>query len=148
VQRGNELIRSADPTITPPAVTIYWSSKNTNRSGNVSSGFIGGTSFNLAANAAYVLGDRNTDSDEYDDSVILHEYAHMLAEQFSRDDSPGGPHRLGDILDPRVAWSEGFANFFSSAARNDPIYRDSSGPNGVSVLRYDLEDNTPVGDHP
>jgi hypothetical protein len=53
---------------------------------------------------------------------------------------------MGDMLDPRVAWSEGWANFFSSAVRNDPIWRDSSGPNGVTILRYDLEDNVPPGD--
>src|SRR5262249_230307 len=32
--------------------------------------------------------------------------------------------------------------------RNDPIWRDSYGPNGVNVLRYDLEENAPLGDKP
>jgi hypothetical protein len=50
------------------------------------------------------------------------------------------------MLDPRVAWSEGWANFFSSVVRNDAIWRDSYGSNGVNVLRYDLEDNVPPGD--
>src|SRR6185436_4366677 len=102
--------------------------------------------FNPTTNSAYILGDRNTDSDEFDDSVLLHEYAHLLAAKFSRDDSNGGTHLLGDSLDPRIAWSEGWADFFSSAARGSSIYRDSKGPN--NVLRMDLEDNVPIGDHP
>ena len=69
----------------------------------------------------------------------------MLAVKFSRDDSIGGVHRAGDNLDPRVAWSEGWANFFSAAVRNDSVYRDSSGPGGSNVLRFDLEDNYPPG---
>ena len=146
IQRGNDLMRAADPQLAPPAVTVFWSIRNTSRFGDIKEGQVGTTYFNLSTNTAFVLGDRAVDSDEFDDSVILHEYAHMLAVRFSRDDSPGGAHGVGDILDARVAWSEGFANFFSSAARNDAIYRDSNGANGINVLRYDLEDNSPPGD--
>jgi hypothetical protein len=148
VQRANETIRMANPAIDPPPVTIFWSTKNTRRSGNIAQGFIGTSFFNVANNTAYILGDRNDDSDEFDDSVIVHEYGHMLAAKFSRDDSPGGETHLGDLLDPRVAWSEGWANFFSSVVRNDPVWRDESGPNGVKVYRFDLRDRVPAGDRP
>ncbi|PYS48516.1 MAG: hypothetical protein DMG13_25425 [Acidobacteria bacterium] len=148
LQRGNDAIRLADPKIVPPPVSIFWSSRNTPRSGSVRDGLVGTTFFNFVNNTAFVLGDRAVDSDEFDDSVIVHEYAHMLAARFSRDDSPGHVHGIGDMLDPRVAWSEGWANFFSGAVRNDPIYRDSMGPNGANILRYDLEDNIPPGDKP
>lgn len=150
VQRANDTVKMADPGVQPTPVTIFWSQNNTNRSGNPAQGFIGTSEFNVSNGTAYILGDRSTDSDEYDDSVIVHEYAHMLAAQYSRDDSPGGQHSLGDMLDPRLAWSEGWANFFSSAVRNDPIWRDSMvGPNGPGILRYDLSDSTPTGDpHP
>ena len=148
VQRANETIRTADTAIDPPAVTIYWSTKNTRRSGNVAQGFIGTSFFNVANNTAYILGDRNDDSDEFDDSVIIHEYGHLLAAKFSRDDSPGGETHPGDILDPRVAWSEGWANFFSSVVRNDSVWRDSSGSNGTNVYRFDLNDKTPAADMP
>jgi hypothetical protein len=141
IQRANTLVAQADPQLIPPPVTIYWSEKNNDV---VLSKFTGGqiktTFFDLRTNNAYVLGDRNTDSDEFDDSVILHEYAHMLAARFSRDDSPGGTHSPSDLLDPRLAWSEGWANFFSSAVRGTPLFIDSKGP-GV-VVRYDLEDNS------
>jgi len=155
IQRGNDLLKFADALIVPPAPTIFWSTRNWKGNGaiNISQGMVGTTYFNVANNTAYVMGDRNghgddSDSDEFDDAVIAHEYAHMLATRFSRDDSPGGRHRLGDMLDPRVAWSEGWANFFSSAVRNDAIWRDSLGMNGVNIIRYDLEDNVPTGDRP
>jgi len=153
VERSNDTLKMADSTISPPAVTIYWSTRNRKSSTvNIAAGMIGPTTyFNVANNTAYVLGDRNdhgadSDSDEFDDAVLIHEYAHLLAAKFSRDDSPGGAHSLGDMLDPRVSWSEGWANFFSSAVRNDAIWRDSYGPNGVTVSRYDLEENNPAGD--
>jgi Family of unknown function (DUF5719) len=156
IQRANDTLKTAaDPNIVPPAPTILWSTRNWAGRGNINyaQGQIGTTTFNVVNNTAVVLGDRNdhgneSDSDEFDDAVIIHEYAHLLAVMFSRDDSPGGSHMLGDMLDPRVAWSEGWANFFSSVVRNDPIWRDSRGPNGVNILRYDLEDNVPAGDRP
>jgi hypothetical protein len=147
IQRADETLKAADPNIAPPSVSIFWSVRNTNRPGNPALGLIGTSAFNVATNTAYILGDRSTDSDEFDDAVIVHEYGHMLAAKFSRDDSPGGFHTRGDMLDPRIAWSEGWANFFSSVVRKDPIWRDS-GPNGALSVRYDLEDNVPPGDHP
>jgi len=141
IQRSNELVHIADNSLIMPAPTIYWSTGNTKA-------IIGTTYFNLASNTAYILGDRNVDSDEFDDSVIIHEYGHMVAARFSRDDSPGGPHGIGELQDPRLAWSEGWANFFSAAVRNDAIYRDSRGPNGSSVYRIDVEDRQPANDQP
>jgi hypothetical protein len=147
IQRANDFVHASDPQFQPFPFTIFWSERNQKQPGILSpkDGFIATTFFSLASSTAYVLGDRNTDSDEYDDSVLIHEYAHMLAAKFSRDDSIGGAHRLGDNLDPRVAWSEGWANFFSAAVRNDSVYRDSTGPGGSNVIRFDLEDNYPPG---
>src|SRR4029450_5511629 len=129
----------------PPARTISWSIRNTKKRGNPAQGLIGTSYFDPANNRAFILGDRSRDSDEFDDSVIVHEYGHMLAARFSRDDSPGASHGVGDMLDPRVAWSEGWANFFSCMVRNDQFFRDSMGPNGGDILKYDLEDNIPPG---
>jgi hypothetical protein len=145
IQRANDFVHAADPQFLPFPFTIFWSERNQKQFGSIKEGLVGTTFFSLASSTAYILGDRNTDSDEYDDSVLIHEYGHMLAAKFSRDDSIGGAHRLGDNLDPRVAWSEGWANFFSAAVRNDSVYRDSAGPGGSTVIRFDLEDNYPPG---
>jgi hypothetical protein len=146
LQRSNDTVRLADVTVIPPPIAVFWSTRNTSRGGNPAEGLVGTTYFNFTNNTAFVLGDRAVDSDEFDDSVIAHEYAHFLAARFSRDDSPGAAHGVGDMLDPRVAWSEGWANFFSSAVRNDQFFRDSMGANGVRILKYDLEDNVPPED--
>ena len=148
IRQGNALLGGIDADLRPTELTIFWSPANTRVLGNVEAGQIGGTFFDADTGTAFVLGDRALDSDEFDDAVILHEYAHLLASRFSRDDSRGGPHVLGDILDPRVAWSEGWANFFSGLVREDPIYRDSTGTDGEEILEFDLEENVPVGDAP
>ena len=148
IRQGNALLGDIDAGLRSPELTIFWSPANTRVLGNVEAGEIGGTFFDAGTDTAFVLGDRALDSDEFDDAVILHEYAHLLASRFSRDDSRGGPHVLGDILDPRVAWSEGWANFFSGLVREDPIYRDSTGTDGEEILEFDLEQNVPVGDAP
>ena len=49
-----------------------------------------------AAAAIYVLGKENVDTDEYDASVIAHEWGHYYQSAFSRDDSPGGSHSMAD----------------------------------------------------
>ncbi|MEO6666535.1 MAG: hypothetical protein ABIO65_07165, partial [Nitrospiria bacterium] len=56
--------------------------------------------------------------DEFDDDVILHEAGHFVAHAYSRPAEIGGPHYLNDhTQDIRLAWSEGWASFFSSAVR-------------------------------
>ena len=147
VLRANAVVALSEPQFTPPPLTIYWSERN-NESilARLTEGKIRSTFFNPVTNNAYILGDRGNDSDEFDDCVILHEYAHMLAARFSRDDSPGGLHILGDMLDPRLAWSEGWANFFSSAVRGSSIYIDSKAPG--QAIRYDLEEDSPANDRP
>ena len=47
-----------------------------------------------------------------------------------------------------MAWSEGWANFFSGIVRGNPIYRDSFGVEGGTVQAHDLEENVPPGDRP
>ena len=66
-----------------------------------------------------------TNSDPFDDGLVIHEFGHFVAFLHSRDDSPGGPHAVGELLDPRLAWSEGWADFFATMARNDPVLLDT-----------------------
>lgn len=75
-----------------------------------------------------IKGDVNcSDTDHFDNSVILHEYGHFLEDAFARSDSPGGSHNGNAIIDPRLAWSEGWSNFFQTAVIGTPNYRDTIG---------------------
>lgn len=67
------------------------------------------------------------DTDHFDNSVILHEYGHYLEDQFSGSESPGGSHNGNFIIDPRLAWSEGWANFVQGAILSAGNYRDTVG---------------------
>ncbi|MBX2997772.1 MAG: hypothetical protein KF893_04620 [Caldilineaceae bacterium] len=64
-------------------------------------------------------GAESGDPDEWDDPVILHEFSHAIEDKYACDDSLGGPHNIGDLLDDEeFAWSEGYGNYFQSAARS------------------------------
>ena len=111
----------------PPLLNAYWEKEEQTP---------GGTSYYCTGldtlscprgEGIYVLGGGG-DTDEYDDDVLLHEYGHFAAAKKSRDDSPGGPHALTDNdLDLRLAWSEGWGDFFPAAVKvwlneNNPEY--------------------------
>jgi len=141
LRRAAAFIRKAEPSIVIPKVTVRWAVGNTN-----------GTFFRSSTNEAFIRGDRATDSDEQDDGVILHEYGHFLTSNFSRDDSPGGTHATKDLLDPRLAWNEGWSDFFGVAAQDltpvNSMYFDSMSPNPGGVFSFDDETNVPLGDTP
>ncbi|MDM0046862.1 hypothetical protein QTH91_20390 [Variovorax dokdonensis] len=114
-----------------PPLRVYWSTENAPAVGLVSLGQIGTTSFTRDGNgiaAIYLLGKENVDTDEYDVSVIAHEWGHYYQSAFSRDDSPGGPHSVDDRLDMRLAFSEGWGNAWSGIATGRDRYTDSLGP--------------------
>ncbi|MNJ93478.1 hypothetical protein D3C87_111600 [compost metagenome] len=71
----------------------------------------------------YILGGKNgnvktADTDHFDNSVILHEYGHFLEDRYAFSSSPGGSHNGDFVIDPRLAWSEGWANYFQAAVRS------------------------------
>lgn len=84
---------------------------------------------------AVYVGGGAADPDEYDDPVLAHEAAHVYEELWSRSDNPGGAHN-GTRADPTLAWSEGFATFFSSLVRGSNLYVDTR--DGESLVQ-DLE---------
>ncbi len=68
---------------------------------------------------AYIYSETGGDTDEFDDDVLYHEFAHYFFDAFSRDDSLGGCHLLSSKdLDLRLAWSEGWGDFFPAAVKD------------------------------
>lgn len=118
------------PFVGAPLVKVYWSA---GLSPSTYLGTTGSISFYLnGRRELYLQGGQNgnvisSDMDHFDNSVILHEYAHFLEDVFGRPDSPGGSHNGDSIIDPRLAWGEGWANFFQAAVTGDPVYRDTYG---------------------
>lgn len=113
-----------------PLVKVYWSP---GVSPSIYLGTTGSISFYLnSRRELYLQGGQNgnvtsSDMDHFDNSVIIHEYAHFLEDVFGRPDSPGGSHNADSIIDPRLAWGEGWANFFQAAVTGIAVYRDTYG---------------------
>ncbi len=158
IRLADAVLEKAEPGIaqTIPKITVQWTAGV----------YPNGTSrFSGHGNMAFIKGNRDFtppsklsgslkkefprgiegDCDEFDDYVIIHEYGHFLMRNFSREDSPGGLHGApGEKLDPHLAWSEGWANFFACAVLDNPNYvdtdRDEKG-NEVSRVTFNLDDN-------
>ncbi len=106
------------------------------------------TSSNSNLNGLYIGGGANnslcSDTDHFDNSVILHEYGHFIESIYKTTDSPGGYHNGNFVVDPRLAWSEGWGNFFQAAVLGTTTYydttRNSDCDNGTSlIVALDLE---------
>jgi hypothetical protein len=97
----------------------------------------------------FILGGLNgdvdaSDTDQFDNSVIVHEYGHFLEDNVFATSSPGGPHDGDAIVDPRLAWSEGWGDFIQAAVLGVPTYQDTYGnANGSTGFYYDADIETP-----
>lgn len=126
------LIRNSAPTTNFPALDLNWSPNNT-------IALIGTSHYN--GTSIFILGAADSDTDEYDRHVIIHEFGHYFEDNFSRSDSIGGSHFTGEQLDMRLAFGEGFGNAFSAMASNDPTYKDAIGPGQGGGFSFNLETN-------
>jgi len=138
IRQAKDKVVAAGVNTFPP-LNINWSPDNTTASGDILLGEIGTSFFN--GSEIYLLGKEDNDTDEYDGHVIIHEWGHYFEHNFSRADSIGGPHSSSDILDIRVAFSEGFGNAFSGMVTDDSKYIDVSGDNQSVGFIIDVERN-------
>lgn len=135
VYSGMQTILSVAPTTNFPALTLDWAEGNPGGETFFDSGSAGFQEIVLSA-------DLTEDTDEFDQHVIAHEFGHYIEYNFSRADNIGGSHGLGDKLDLRVAFGEGFGYAFAAIVLKDPVARDSfvSGNNQVSST-FNVETN-------
>ncbi len=121
--------------VVPPKLQAYWVKGFTP---NAYFGSSSPLSFYLPSySRLYILGGVNgdiytSDTDHFDDSVILHEYGHFLEDIYTVTNSPGGSHSGNSLVDPRLAWGEGWGNFIQGAIRNDGYYKDTLGTPNTS----------------
>jgi hypothetical protein len=141
---GMEMITAVDPTVVFPPLDAFWSVNNTLVSPqNIDAGELPSSFYN-GNSSLFLLGDASTDTEEFDDHVSVHEWGHYFEDNFSRSDSVGGPHTIGESLDPRVAFGEGFATGLAAIALENPRYCDTSAPLETQGFQLDTE-NTNFG---
>ena len=121
-----------------PQLTVNWSVNNVAAGGDRDAGQIVTSNYDGDSNL-WILGDANSDTDEYDDHIIVHEWGHYFEDKFSRSDSIGGPHSISDSLDIRVAFGEGWGNAISAIATDNPIYFDTAGFGQASGWSMNIE---------
>ncbi len=142
IYSGMQLVLTTDPGASFDALDAFWSPDNTSTQGagstaeNIDSGEIG-TSF-YTADQLFLLGKDGDDTEEFDDHVIVHEWGHYFEDNFSRSDSIGGAHGIGDLLDKRVAFGEGWATALSGIALDNPTYCDTLWFGGV-LTGFDID---------
>jgi hypothetical protein len=142
INQAMQKVLDAKPKATFPQLTVNWSTNNVAAGGDQSMGQIVTSNYDGNSNL-WILGDANSDTDEYDDHIIIHEWGHFFEDKFSRSDSIGGPHSAGDALDIRVAFGEGWGNALSAIATDNPIYFDTAGNNQSTGWFMDIENASP-----
>ena len=130
-----------DPEVNLPALEYRWSPDNRSAPGDLASGAIGTSFYNSAERLIYLLGKENEDTDEYDRSVVIHEFAHHFHGVMSRNDSMGGQWDDQSRLDMRLAFSEGFGDTLDAMITNDPLYRNTYGPDQSRAGVRNMETN-------
>lgn len=138
VYTAMQKVMSVAPATAFPVLRVFWSPNNAPTRGviNLPAGQIGTTFFvDRGSNGReiYVLGKEDVDTDEYDTSVIAHEWGHYYQSSFSRDDSMGGDHSQSQRTDRRLAFSEGWGNAWSGIALGRRNYVDSGGAQQASA---------------
>lgn len=119
---------------------VNWSPNNRPEPGDKAAGQIGTSHWDKEE--LYILGKEDVDTDEFDDHIIVHEWCHSFQSTVTRDDTIGGNHAEGDVIDPRVAWSEGSCNAMSAIIL-DPafLYSDTFGLKQADSYEIALDTN-------
>ena len=134
IYQGIQTVLGAAPDTLFPALIVDWGSQTEGTF------FTAGGGQHIA-----LLAKLGEDTDEFDQHVVAHEFGHYIEHNFSRADNIGGAHGLGDKLDPRVAFGEGFGYAFAAIVLNDPIARDSYFDGTVQrSASFNVEDNPPA----
>lgn len=130
-----------------PPLRIAWSPSNVALPGDPTTGRVAGTRYRIEGGQSrlYLLGKEDVDTDEFDEHVIAHELGHYFESRLYRADNLGGGHEDGDVLDPTVAFGEGFGDALAGMALADPVYIDTSGAGQAQGFSFDVS-VAPAGD--
>ncbi len=125
VYQAMQLVLGVASTTNFPEMVIDWAPNNPGGGTFFSTDGNGNPASPINGQVMVLSADVTEDTDEFDQHVIAHEFGHYIEYNFSRADNIGGPHGLGDKLDIRVAFGEGFGYAFGAIVLNDPVVRDT-----------------------
>lgn len=129
VYTGMRSILAERPSQVFPPLDMFWSVNNTLTSpSDIDAGELSASFYSSGIDSLFLLGDASVDTEEFDDHVTMHEWGHYFEDNFSRSDSIGGPHRIGQSLDSRLAFGEGFATALAAILLEEQQYCDTSAP--------------------
>ena len=141
---GIQLVRSVDSTAVFPPLDMFWSVNNAFATGDIdlTAGQLPTSSYFFGIRSLFILGDATDDPDEFDDHIVAHEWGHYFEDVFSRSESFGGSHFLGESLVASLAFGEGWASAIGSMLLDDPIYCDARAPLQTTGSLYNVEGNS------
>jgi hypothetical protein len=136
LDKGAHVAAAASPVVLPKVTARWRFGKRLDRAS-----WLGDrpppTAYDDNANQIYISGaltGAKPHRDEFEASVLLHEYAHHMMKYVADPGSTGGTHTLTSVYpnDPALPWSEGFSDAFSAIATGDP--RPTQGCNAIQDL--------------
>ena len=132
IYTGLQFLAASDPSLQLPPLDVFWSVNNgdVTTSPNLDTGELGGSFYIFDLDSLFITGDANFNTSEFDDHVVGHEWGHFLDDTIFRSDSSGGTHFLGDKLDSRLAWGEGWPTALATFFLDDPVYCSTTTPQG------------------
>ena len=139
-----QFVRATDANANFPPLDAFWSVNNTTATAeiDITAGQLWTSGYLDSIDSLFILGDRSSDTDEFDDHVVSHEWSHYFEDNFSRSDSPGGSHFLGESLEPTLAFGEGWASALGSMLLGSPINCDTGVPGTSGGGGFSVESNS------
>ena len=140
-----QFIVAADPDADFPPLDVFWSVNNTvnvTAGTDIDLGELGSSFYRGGLRQLFLLGDASSDTEEFDDHVVLHEWGHYFEDAFSRSDSIGGRHAIGESLDARLAFGEGWASALAGMITGNPVYCDTGVAGQASGFGLDVESDS------
>ncbi len=140
IYTGMQAILAERATEVFPPLDVFWSVNNTLTSPlDIDAGELTASFYRGDIDSLFLLGDASVDTEEFDDHVTMHEWGHYFEDNFSRSDSIGGPHTIGQSLDARLAFGEGFATAWAAILLEEQQYCDTSSPVNLSGFGLSTE---------
>lgn len=147
MKAGADALSSINPNVSLPPLNIYWSTKNIGTSGDKNLGQIDTSHYagQGLQPGLYILGKADSDTDEFDQGVIGHEFGHYLQDKLSYSDSPGGSHSDFEHKDASLAYGEGYGTAIGGLLSGSKYYCDVADDAQTGGWCMDLTDISAAG---